>query len=147
MEDRKYVSSDFAFGWVHKVVENHELSTEVLNRVPDKVEPKACESVTVGNHNSADRLAIAAFQEGFKTFTFEVESATDVGNNSVAWVLLLHELDLALEVVFLFTWRDTAVTDVDSVACSVFNDVVDVIKPYVSFRTYVFNFTRISPIA
>ena len=111
MDDIEQVFGKLLFGRERILTENHELSTVGLNDEPDEFTSESRQSVAVGNHNMDAITPHCSFQNGFKTFTFEVESAANVFDDFGLRVLLLHEGDLPFKVITLLVAGHTAIAD------------------------------------
>jgi hypothetical protein len=77
---------------------NHEFRANLFEDGLQQVAPEATESVFVQDHNLFDQPIDDAFQNGRKTFPFEVEAATDVCDKLVCGVRFLQLLALSCEV-------------------------------------------------
>ncbi len=79
MENTEHVFGEFLFGRERILTENHEFSSVEFDNLPDEFATESRQSVSVGNHKCGAIAAHCSFQNGFKTFSFEVESTAKVG--------------------------------------------------------------------
>jgi hypothetical protein len=110
-EDSEDIFREFFFGAVFSSVENHDFSTDFTDNEFDKLEPKPCKAVFVGNHNCELISLHCSVQYGEQSFAFEVDAGTNVGDDFGVWKLLAHVPDLPREVIFLFCGGDSTVAD------------------------------------
>lgn len=80
MNNRKHVFDDFSFWRKVVLVENHDFCSIELTEPLNEFKTKSGESVLVGNHNRADIACTDCFQNGSKSFPFEIEPRGNVGN-------------------------------------------------------------------
>lgn len=92
-------------------VVNHETHSMALEDGLEKVEGKAAEPVSVGNHNLVDSSLEDEFQKRLQAPSLEVEPRANVGEDLVPWVGLAEVFDLALEVRLLMGRADAGVDD------------------------------------
>ena len=102
MKDIEQILGKFVLWRVRSLIENHEFSTVVLDNLSNEFTAKSCQSVTVGNHKLDAIAAHCAFQNGFKSGSFEIESTTNVLNDFCLRILIAHELNLAVKFIALF---------------------------------------------
>jgi len=76
-----------------------------------EVKGEAAQPVPVGNHNFWHHSFGRELQNGTEAFSLEINSGCNIGDDAVVWELLLHEVNLSPEVVFLVRGRDAAITD------------------------------------
>ena len=88
---------------------NHELCASLLKEELQELDSVAAQAVFVHDHNLLDHAAQDAFQEGKKTFAFEVEATADVGEDAVVGIGSLEVCDLALQILFLVGATDASV--------------------------------------
>lgn len=111
VDNIEQVFGKLLFGRERILTENHELSTVGLNDEPDEFTSESRQSVSVGNHNMDAITPHCSFQNGFKSFTSEVEAAPDVFDDFGLRVLFAHEGDLSFEVIFLLVAGHAAIAD------------------------------------
>jgi hypothetical protein len=99
------------------IVDDSENGSLCLKHVLKELESKADKAVSMGNHKLLDISPEEGVQNGLKTSSFEVDSRTDVADNSVFWEAFDEEGDLSLEVLMLLGRGDPCVDD--SLLCSV----------------------------
>jgi len=92
---------------VYSLVENHDFSTILLDKMLDELKSKPCKAIFVGNHKFELIEVKQSSQYGFKPFTLKVEPASNVFDDSVFWISALHELDLSLEIGSKFGTTDS----------------------------------------
>lgn len=84
----------------------------MLSENPFKqLETKPCESVSLGNHNLSDCSLKHSLQNPLEAPAFEVDSASDVGDDTVTGVLGLEVLNLSIKISLLLPRRTTSVDD------------------------------------
>ncbi len=76
----KDVFDDFSFWRQIVLVENHDFCAIELTEPFNEFKAKSGKSVFVGNNNRADMACTDGFQNGSKSFPFEVKSTGNVGN-------------------------------------------------------------------
>ena len=111
MEDGENILGEFLLGAVIRVAENHDFAAVLLGHPLDEFKAEPGEAVLVGNHNAELIAAMELLQYGDKSFSPEVEAATDVGNDPGVWIALPHEVNLSLQVVSLFCGTHPTVAD------------------------------------
>jgi hypothetical protein len=77
VDDIEQVGGKFLFWREKSLIENHEFATVLLKNLSNEVDLKSCKTVSVGNHKCDVSSRHRSFQNGFKTFSFEVESTAD----------------------------------------------------------------------
>lgn len=115
-DDSEHVFNKLGFGcWggarLITCVHNDCRSVSVT-KVFDEIECKPAEPVSVGNMNCSYTPLMDEFQKRLEAFSFEVEAACDVGEDSTSGVSLSESLDLGIKVIPLLARGDTRVHDV-----------------------------------
>ena len=90
---------------------NHEFRACLIKEEFHELGSEATESVLVHDHNLFDQAFEDSFQYGHKSPAFEVDAATDVGNELVFWVESLELLFLVFEAALLMSRGDPGVSD------------------------------------
>ena len=90
---------------------NHELSPRFLKDVFQDFDSISTESVFVKDNNFLDHSCESFVQNGLQTFSFEVESGSDVTDDDVFWIMSCEILDLSLQIFFLMWTTDSAIND------------------------------------
>ena len=111
MDDGNEIRGKFFLRASVVVVENHDFCTMFLDNPFNEIKPESAETVSMRDHNFSETILECEFQNGFKTFAFEVDSGSDVGDNVMFWEFRFEEVNLSLEIIFLPVRRDSAVTD------------------------------------
>jgi hypothetical protein len=101
MEEASILVCKLLFRGKISLLENHDLSTILLDKERNDLESKTSESVSMGNHNLELFTAHCSFQYGFKPTTLIIESAANIFDDFDSWILFSHELDLSFEIVSL----------------------------------------------
>ena len=91
-------------------IDDHEFDMICLEDPFQKFKCEPAEPVSVGNHNFVDSSAHSAFQNGLKTFSFPINPRANVCNHEVIRIVVFEKIFLSVEVVHLFSGRDTSVT-------------------------------------
>ena len=78
VEDDENILSEFLFGAVIRVVENHDPAAVLFGKPLDELESEPGKPVSMGNHNLELIASVKSLQYGYKSFSPEVESAADV---------------------------------------------------------------------
>jgi hypothetical protein len=93
----------------HSLAVNHEACSVSHDEPFDKVESETREAVSVGNHKLLEISSQRGVQNLEKASSPEVDSAGDVGDEAVPWVLFSEGVDLPPEVGALGRGGDSAV--------------------------------------
>ena len=107
MENLQQIGSKFLFGAVSSLVENHDFSTVLLDKISNDFAAEAGESIPMGDHNSEFITAQDPVQYPLESFSLEVDAAAEVLDNFRFWELFLHVGDLRGEGVRLCFPADT----------------------------------------
>ena len=112
----KEVGSEVMFV-LFMVALNHEFSASLLEDELKEVASNSCKPVSVGNHNLRDHPIEHLFQNGFQTFSLEVDSGGDIADDDVGRVRFFEIFNLASEIASLLGGTNAGV-DVCVFACN-----------------------------
>ncbi len=111
MENLQQIGSKLFFGAVSSLVENHDFSTVLLDKISKDFAAESCESIPMGDHNSEFIAAQDSVQYPLESFSLEVDATAEVLDNLRFRVPFLHEFDLRGEGVRLRFSSDSTVAN------------------------------------
>ncbi len=142
MENLQQIGSKFLFGTVRSLVENHDFSTVLLDKISNDFAAEAGESIPMGDHNAALITAQDSVQYPLESFSLEVDATAEVFNDFRIWELFLHVGDLRGEGVRL---RFSADTETEANGRNVWltlsiNKLLDIVTPMTASSAHAVDF-------
>ncbi len=141
MENLQQIGSKFLFGTVSSLVENHDFSTVLLDKISNDFAAEAGESIPMGDHNAAFITAQDSVQYPLEAFSLEVNATAEVLDNFRLGELFLHVGDLRGEGVRLRFSADAAVANGRNVWFSLsINKLLDIVTPMTASSAHAVDF-------
>jgi len=95
------------------LIENHDLPIGASgDDVFEQVKTESTQAIPVGNHNFSDNSFDRGVQKGLKSFSFEVETWSNIFDNSMVWISRSKEVNLSLEIGGLSSGGNATVTEI-----------------------------------